>query len=79
MKPLTEKQKDVLRYIARHILKMGYQPNYREIADHFGWASAVAVKHHLQACEKKGAVLLTGQSRAVLFKWRLWVRQKRRA
>lgn len=77
-KPLTERQKDILRYIARHVMKMGFQPSYREIADHFGWASVGATRSHLAALERKGAIILTGESRAVAFKWRLWVRQKRR-
>ena len=78
MKP-TKKQADVLRYIAKHILKMGFQPSYREISDHFGWSSPCAARHHLQAMEKKGMVVITGESRAVLFKWRLWVRKRRTA
>jgi repressor LexA len=76
---LTKKQADVLRYIAQHILKMGFQPSYREISDHFGWASSVSARHHLMAMEKKGVVVITGESRAVLFKWRLWVRKRRTA
>ena len=76
---LTTKQADVLRYMAQHILKLGYQPTYREIGNHFGWSSPCAAQHHLQAMEKKGVVVITGESRAVLFKWRLWVRKRRTA
>lgn len=76
-KPLTEKQKDVLRYIARHVLKMGFQPSYEEISRHFGWSRKTAARAHLVAIEKKGVIVLTGESRAVAFKWRLWVRKKK--
>jgi repressor LexA len=78
-KPLTEKQKDILRYIARHVMKLGFQPSYDEIAKHFGWNGRTAARSHLVAIERKGVVVLNGESRAVAFKWRLWAKKKRRA
>ncbi len=74
--PLTEKQKDVLRYIARHIDKLGFQPSFREISDHFGWKSPVSARHHLLAMEKKGVVVLGGESRAVSFYWKRWAKRR---
>jgi repressor LexA len=74
--PLTEKQKDVLRYMARHISKLGFQPSMREIADHFGWRSAVSARNHLLAMEKKGVLVLGGEPRAVSFYWKRWAKRR---
>lgn len=74
---LTETQKNVLRYIAKHISVMGFQPSYREIADRFGWTSPNAARNHLLAMQKKGVVLIAGrESRAIQFQWRRWAKRK---
>lgn len=75
---LTEIQKNVLRFIAKHISVMGYQPSYREIGDRFGWTSPNAARGHLLAMEKKGVVMITGESRAIKFQWRRWAKRKAR-
>ena len=75
---LTETQKNVLRYIAKHISVLGYQPTYREIGKHFKWSSPCAARNHLVAMEKKGVVLISGESRAIRFQWRRWAKRKAR-
>ena len=47
---LTRKQAAVLNFIVEHQRKHGYQPSYREIRDHFGFASLNSVT----ALENKG-------------------------
>lgn len=56
MKPLTEKQKNVLKIIADKIKEMGYPPTLQELADELGVRSKNAVLKHLQALEKKGYI-----------------------
>ncbi len=56
MKPLTEKQKNVLRLIARNVKEIGYPPTLQELADELGVASKNAVLKHLAALEKKGYI-----------------------
>ena len=56
MKPLTEKQKNVLRIIAEKIKEVGYPPTLQELADELGVASKNAVLKHLAALEKKGYI-----------------------
>ncbi|NIR47710.1 transcriptional repressor LexA [candidate division KSB1 bacterium] len=56
MKPLTEKQKNVLRLIAQKIKDVGYPPTLQELADELGVASKNAVLKHLSALEKKGYI-----------------------
>lgn len=56
MKPLTEKQKNVLKLIAQKIKEAGYPPTLQELADELGVASKNAVLKHLTALEKKGYI-----------------------
>ncbi len=56
MKPLTEKQKNVLKIIADKIKELGYPPTLQELADELGVRSKNAVLKHLQALEKKGYI-----------------------
>lgn len=53
MKSLTERQKEVLEFIAAFTGENGYPPTVREIADNFG-ISLRAVQDHIAACQKKG-------------------------
>lgn len=56
MKPLTEKQKNVLRLIAQKVKDVGYPPTLQELADELGVSSKNAVLKHLTALEKKGYI-----------------------
>lgn len=56
MKPLTEKQKNVLKLIAENIKEIGYPPTLQELADALGVSSKNAVLKHLTALEKKGYI-----------------------
>ena len=56
MKPLTEKQKNVLRLIANKVNAVGFPPTLQELADELGVASKNAVLKHLSALEKKGYI-----------------------
>ena len=53
MKTLTERQKEVLEFIARFSEENGYPPTVREIGENFG-ISLRAVQDHTAACQKKG-------------------------
>ena len=53
MKNLTNRQKEVLEFIARFTDGNGYPPTVREIGDHFD-ISLRAVQDHIAACQKKG-------------------------
>ncbi|MGN0728432.1 transcriptional repressor LexA [Treponema sp.] len=53
MKNLTDRQKEVLEFIARFTNENGYPPTVREIGDNFG-ISLRAVQDHIAACQKKG-------------------------
>ena len=56
MKPLTDKQKNVLKLIAEKIKDVGYPPTLQELADELGVRSKNAVLKHLTALEKKGYI-----------------------
>lgn len=74
MKPLTERQEQLLSYIADHVETHGFPPSIREMADHMGIRSTNGVNDHLKALERKGYIarekglksraisLLTGRS-----------------
>lgn len=55
MKELTERQRNILRFLADYAKSNGYPPTVREIGGHFMilWAAA---RRHLQAIEKKGYI-----------------------
>ncbi len=56
MKPLTDKQRNVLRLIAEKVNEAGFPPTLQELADELGVASKNAVLKHLSALEKKGYI-----------------------
>lgn len=56
MKPLTDKQKNVLKLIAEKVKDVGYPPTLQELADELGVSSKNAVLKHLTALEKKGYI-----------------------
>jgi repressor LexA len=51
---LTDRQLEVLRFIASEIEERGYPPTIREIGEALGIASTNGVNDHLKALEKKG-------------------------
>ena len=53
MKPLTEKQARILKFIQERIVRDGLPPTVREIAKAFRFASTDTVRCHLAALEKK--------------------------
>ena len=73
---LTDRQLEVLRFIAREIEERGYPPTIREIGEGLDIASTNGVNDHLKALEKKGylqrdpaksrALIPTSQARDVL-------------
>lgn len=53
MKGLTDRQREVLDFIAQFTDAEGYPPTVREIGEHFG-ISLRAVQDHISACQRKG-------------------------
>ena len=56
MRDLTERQRQVLDVIRRHLDKDGRSPTVREIAQSLGVTSTRTVHKHLQSLEKKGVI-----------------------
>jgi repressor LexA len=54
MNALTERQLEVLRFIAREIEERGYPPTIREIGEALDIRSTNGVNDHLKALERKG-------------------------
>ena len=52
--PLTPRQKAVLDYITAFIEEHDYAPSYREIAEHFGFASVATVAEYIDILRAKG-------------------------
>jgi repressor LexA len=51
---LTERQRDVLAFIERHLEKSGVAPTLREISERFGFASTASAQKHIALLERKG-------------------------
>ena len=51
---LTDRQQQILDFIAESINGRGFPPTLREIGEHFGIRSTNGVNDHLKALEKKG-------------------------
>ncbi len=54
MQPRTQRQKQVLEFIAGFIERHGYEPSYAQIARHLGISSKATVAKHVAALEKRG-------------------------
>ncbi len=54
MQPRTQRQKEILEYIARFIERHGYEPSYAQIARHFGVSSKATIAKHIAALERRG-------------------------
>jgi len=64
MDDLTDRQRQILIFIARQANDNGYWPSIREIQEHFGFRSTNAVMGHLRALERKGVLeRIAGQAR----------------
>lgn len=55
-RPLTDRQKEVLEFISKHVANQGYPPSIREIGKEFGIRSTNGVRGILQALERKGEI-----------------------
>jgi repressor LexA len=67
MAALTDRQLEVLRFIARQIDEAGYPPTIREIGEALDIRSTNGVNDHLKALERKGYVTRDpAKSRAVI-------------
>lgn len=53
---LTKKQKEVLQYIKKYIVKHGYAPTVREICSGLNLSSPATVHSHLSQLQIKGAI-----------------------
>jgi repressor LexA len=60
MKELTQRQKEVLSYIAEYIKKHSYPPTIREIAEYFS-ISVKGAHDHISALKKKNQLKQDGQ------------------
>jgi len=56
MKPLTDKQQEILDFLVHCVREEYYTPTVREIAERFGIKSTNAVRNHLDALERKGCL-----------------------
>lgn len=56
MKGLTKRQREILDFIQHYIEEHHYSPSYREIQEHFGYASLGSVYKHLKVLQRKGVV-----------------------
>lgn len=68
---LTERQEEILRYVAKHIDINGFQPSIRELGERFKIRSPNGVVGHLKAMERKGYLSLNSMTaRAISFDWK---------
>jgi len=56
MKPLTEKQKDILKFIEAYIEEYDYPPSIRDIQNNCDISSTSVVKYNLDRLQEKGLV-----------------------
>ena len=53
---LTDRQRQILEYVAETVADRGYPPSVREVCDALGLASSSTVHSHFQALQKKGYI-----------------------
>ena len=56
MKPLSERQQEVLAYVQQFIHSQGFPPTVRDIQLHFGLASPAGVHKHLRLLKERGYI-----------------------
>ncbi|MCW5624490.1 MAG: transcriptional repressor LexA [Burkholderiales bacterium] len=59
MRPLTERQSEILQFIRDTLEATGFPPTRAEISRALGFASANAAEDHLRALARKGVIELT--------------------
>lgn len=57
--PITDRQREVLAFVAEHVEASGYAPTVREVAARFGWRSTRTAGEHLHELARKGALEIT--------------------
>jgi repressor LexA len=62
MEELTERQREILRFITRATEERGFPPTIREIGEEMNIASTNGVNDHLKALERKGFLQRTEQT-----------------
>ncbi|OOF86476.1 repressor LexA [Rodentibacter ratti] len=66
MKPLTNRQQEVLDLLKRHLETTGIPPTRAEISRELGFKSPNAAEEHLKALARKGAIeIVAGASRGI--------------
>jgi len=55
-KPLTQRQREILKYIHEYIEREGYAPSIRDICSAFDISSSRGAHRHLEALELKGYI-----------------------
>ncbi|NQZ21570.1 MAG: repressor LexA [Colwellia sp.] len=66
LRPLTNRQQQILDLIKENIVETGMPPTRAEIATFFGFKSANAAEEHLKALAKKGYIeMIPGTSRGI--------------
>lgn len=58
MKPLTDRQQEILTFIEQSLAREGFPPTIAEIAAAFGVRSTNSIRGHLQALARKGMIAL---------------------
>ena len=65
-RPLTDKQKAILKFIYESVHFSNLPPTLREIGSHFGYSSTGTTRDHLRALAKKGYIrIAANKSRAI--------------
>jgi repressor LexA len=66
MKPLTNRQREILAFIEKALAREGFPPTIAEIAEAFGLRSTNSIRGHLQALARKGVIeLVPSASRGI--------------
>src|SRR5258708_8810587 len=55
-KKLSERQKNILKYIEAYVDERGYPPSIREIGDQVGISSTSVVDYNLKVLEREGRI-----------------------
>jgi repressor LexA len=59
---MSQRQKEILTFITKHIREKGYSPTHREIALAVGLLSSSTVHGHIERLEKKGLITTSPSS-----------------